>query len=264
MLRRNSSPPKPWRRTGVNVALKIARRELRAGVSGFRLFLACLALGVAAIAGVGSLARAVTDGLATEARAMLGGDVALRAVHRPVETAQREFLQRKGTLSEAVALRSMARLGDARTLVEMKAVDGAYPLYGVVGLEPAQDIQAALAQRERRLGRGRRRNPARPARRQDRRPGQGRRRRIRAARAHPARARSVRRHVGLPARAAIHGVDREPRRHRARADRKPRLLPRAASPAAGHRRRRRGSTGSMRSSRARPGPSACPTPPRPR
>ena len=131
----------------MNVALKIARRELRAGVSGFRLFLACLALGVAAIAGVGSLARAVTDGLATEARAMLGGDVALRAVHRPVETAQREFLQREGTLSEAVALRSMARLGDARTLVEVKAVDGAYPLYGVVGLEPAQDIQAALAQR---------------------------------------------------------------------------------------------------------------------
>jgi putative ABC transport system permease protein len=131
----------------MNAALRVARRELRAGVSGFRLFLACLALGVAAIAGIGTLSRAITDGLQTEARAMLGGDVALRTAHRPPEEAQRDFLRRQGAASEAVALRSMARLGDLRSLVEVKAVDGAYPLYGTMLLEPAQDIQRALERR---------------------------------------------------------------------------------------------------------------------
>jgi putative ABC transport system permease protein len=131
----------------VSPAIALARRELRAGVSGFRLFLACLALGVAAIAGVGSFSRAVTDGLTTEARAMLGGDISLRSAHQPIGAAARDWLARQGTLSGAVAFRSMARRGEFRTLVEVKAVDDAYPLYGAIVVEPAQDIQAALAER---------------------------------------------------------------------------------------------------------------------
>jgi putative ABC transport system permease protein len=123
------------------------RRELRTGIGGFRLFLACLALGVAAIAGVGSFSRAVTDGLATEARAMLGGDISLRSAHQPIDAVARNWLSRQGTLSDAIAFRSMARRGAYRTLVEVKAVDEAYPLYGTIILEPAQDIQAALMQR---------------------------------------------------------------------------------------------------------------------
>ena len=131
----------------MRMAITLARRELRAGVSGFRLFLTCLALGVAAIAGIGSFGHAVTEGLSTEARAMLGGDISLRTVYRPVDTAERSYLAGAGTMSEAVAMRSMARLGDARTLVEVKAVDGAYPLYGEILLDPAQQIGAALAQK---------------------------------------------------------------------------------------------------------------------
>ena len=37
----------------MNIAWRIAQRELRGGLKGFRIFLACLALGVAAIAAVG-------------------------------------------------------------------------------------------------------------------------------------------------------------------------------------------------------------------
>jgi putative ABC transport system permease protein len=132
----------------MTIAVRIARRELRTGIGGFRLFLACLALGVAAIAGIGTLSRAITDGLETEARAMLGGDVALRSAHRPPEDAQRDFLARSGVLSEAIALRSMARLGEQRSLVEVKAVDSAYPLYGAMLLEPEQDVQRALERRD--------------------------------------------------------------------------------------------------------------------
>ena len=40
-------------------AWRIARRELRGGVAGFRVFLACLALGVAAIAAVGSVGASI-------------------------------------------------------------------------------------------------------------------------------------------------------------------------------------------------------------
>jgi len=64
------------------LALKLAVRELRGGVRGFGVFLACLALGVAAISGVGSVSRALSDGLARQGGVILGGDVALSLIHR--------------------------------------------------------------------------------------------------------------------------------------------------------------------------------------
>ncbi len=53
------------------VSLKIALRELRGGVRGFGVFLACLAIGVTAIAGVGSFARALSDGMLREGSRIL-------------------------------------------------------------------------------------------------------------------------------------------------------------------------------------------------
>ena len=50
-------------------------RELRGGLRGFYVFIACIALGVMAIAGVGSVARGLADGLAREGRVILGGDL---------------------------------------------------------------------------------------------------------------------------------------------------------------------------------------------
>ncbi len=58
----------------IATAARFARRELRGGVSGFRIFLACLALGVAAIAAVGSVRSGIEAGLAREGAALLGGD----------------------------------------------------------------------------------------------------------------------------------------------------------------------------------------------
>ena len=57
------------------LALRFARRELRTGVRGLRIVLACLALGVAAIAAVGSLREGIDRGLQTEGRRILGGDL---------------------------------------------------------------------------------------------------------------------------------------------------------------------------------------------
>jgi putative ABC transport system permease protein len=129
------------------LAVRWARRELRGGVKGFRIFLACLALGTAVIAGVGSLSATVSAGLKADARAMLGGDIELHLVHRPATPEQLAYLADSGAVAAVVAMRAMARTedGDARSLIELKAVDGAYPLYGAVTLDPPQPLAAALA-----------------------------------------------------------------------------------------------------------------------
>lgn len=130
------------------LALRFARREMRGGVRGFRIFLACLILGVAAIAGVGSLASAIRAALEADARQILGGDVELAFTHRQATEDQLAFLKRAGTVSMVAEMRGMARTEAARTLVELKAVDAAYPLIGTVTLEGAGDLRTALAQRD--------------------------------------------------------------------------------------------------------------------
>ena len=127
--------------------LRFARRELRGGLQGFRIFLACLALGVAAIAGVGSMSEAVRTGLADDARAILGGDLTFRLVHRPMTADEQDFVAERGDVSVVTDLRAMARVpnGGPRALVQLKAVDDAYPLYGALETTPADPLAGLLA-----------------------------------------------------------------------------------------------------------------------
>src|SRR5712691_12981331 len=97
------------------VALRLALRELRGGMRGFGVFLTCLALGVAAIAGVGSVARALSDGLAREGGVILGGDVSLSLVHRETRPAERAFVEENGTVSKVATLRAMVRTAEGET-----------------------------------------------------------------------------------------------------------------------------------------------------
>jgi putative ABC transport system permease protein len=133
----------------IALAWRLARRELRAGLAGFRIFFACLALGVAAIAGVQSLSDAILTGLAEQGRTLLGGDVGVHLVHRPANKAELDYLNARGRVSQTASLRGMAyalRNGkeDERQLVELKAVDAAYPLVGSVTLQPALSLANAL------------------------------------------------------------------------------------------------------------------------
>ena len=134
----------------VPYALRLARRELRGGVRGFGVFLGCLVLGVTAIAGIGSLAASVSAGIRGDARALLGGDAAAQLAYRPASAAERKFLNDSGTVSEISTMRAMARTldGARRSLIELKSVDAAYPLYGQATLVPAQDLATALAPRD--------------------------------------------------------------------------------------------------------------------
>ncbi len=127
-------------------ALRFARRELRTGITGLRIVLACLALGVAAIAAVGSLRDGIEQGLATEGRRLLGGDLEVQGGAQPLPDALRSFLTGRGAhISDIVSMRSMAIAANGeRQLVELKAVDAAYPLVGAAATN-AGDLQTVLA-----------------------------------------------------------------------------------------------------------------------
>src|SRR5262249_32494590 len=88
----------------------------------------------------------ISAGIAGNARELLGGDTEARLAHRAADAAERLFLDRSGRVSEIVSMRAMARskTGARHTLISLKAVDAAYPLYGRVVLKPAQSLGTAL------------------------------------------------------------------------------------------------------------------------
>ena len=132
-----------------SLALRYALRELRGGLRGFYVFIACIALGVMAIAGVGSVAASLGEGLAREGRTLLGGDVAFSLIQREAKPDEVAFLRSRGEVSIAATLRAMARAGDGRlALVELKAVDGNYPMLGEVTLNPKIALPDLLAERD--------------------------------------------------------------------------------------------------------------------
>jgi len=132
-----------------SLALRYALRELRGGLRGFYVFIACIALGVMAIAGVGSVAASLGEGLAREGRTLLGGDVAFSLIQREAKPDEVAFLRSRGEVSVAATLRGMARTGDGRlALVELKAVDGAYPMLGELTLDPKMPVADLLAERD--------------------------------------------------------------------------------------------------------------------
>src|SRR6201746_324970 len=126
-----------YRSRGSSLALRYALRELRSGLRGFYVFIACIALGVMAIAGVGSVAASLGEGLAREGRTLLGGDAAFSLIQREAKPEEVAFLRSRGTVSVAATLRGMARTQDGKlALVELKAVDNAYPMLGEVTRDP--------------------------------------------------------------------------------------------------------------------------------
>jgi putative ABC transport system permease protein len=131
------------------LALRYALRELRGGLRGFYVFIACIALGVMAIAGVGSVAASLSEGLAREGRTLLGGDAAFSLIQREAKPDEVAFLRSRGNVSVAATLRGMARTQDGRlALVELKAVDNTYPLLGEVTLDPKMPVPDLLIERD--------------------------------------------------------------------------------------------------------------------
>lgn len=134
----------------LKIAFRFALRELRGGLRGFRVFLACLALGVAAIAAVGTVRAGIEAGLEKEGAALLGGDAEVEFTYRFARADELAWLDTIATkISETVDFRSMVVVerGDdsERGLTQIRAVDSAYPLVGNVTLDPDMPLDAALA-----------------------------------------------------------------------------------------------------------------------
>lgn len=128
----------------LRLALRFAFREIRGGLTGFYVFLACIALGTAAIGGVNAVSQAITQGIETEGATILGGDVRFEINQRDATPEERAYLESIGTVAFSSDSRSMARLTDQsdQTLVELKSIDELYPLYGTFQTEPAYDFGA--------------------------------------------------------------------------------------------------------------------------
>ncbi|MBB2684239.1 UNVERIFIED_ORG: putative ABC transport system permease protein [Rhizobium etli] len=129
------------------LAFRLALRELRGGIRGFYIFLACIALGTGAIAAVNSVSQSITDTIASQGRELLAGDVRFELNNREATPQEMAFLEGLGTVSVSTGLRSMARKPDGsdQALVEVKAVDDAYPLYGSFAAEPDYPLAALLS-----------------------------------------------------------------------------------------------------------------------
>jgi putative ABC transport system permease protein len=136
------------------LAVRLALREMRGGLSGFYIFLACIALGTAAIAGVNSVSSAITQSIASQGQSLLAGDVRFEFNNRLATDEERAYFDGLGTVAVSSGLRSMARLPDGadQTLVELKSVDGAYPLYGTLETSPQQPQAELLAKTDETYG----------------------------------------------------------------------------------------------------------------
>jgi putative ABC transport system permease protein len=113
---------------------------------GFRLvfFVACLAVGVAAVVAVAALSEGVRSAVRGQARELLAADLVVRG-RQPAPPAVQELLAATAGL-ELSGIKEMASMaavptakGDpgASTLVQLKAVEPGYPFHGRLLTEPA-------------------------------------------------------------------------------------------------------------------------------
>ena len=129
------------------LVLMLAARELRGGLSGFYVFVACIALGVAVITAVGALGDALRSSFERQGETLLGGDVTLARPHQRASGSERAWLGGQGRVSETATVRAMARRADGseQVLVEVKGYDAAYPLVGAITLSGGASLATLAA-----------------------------------------------------------------------------------------------------------------------
>lgn len=132
---------------GAAGVMRLALREMRGGLRGFSVFIACVALGVMVIAAVGAISDALRSGLQRQAELILGGDATLSRMHARANDTERAWLDARGRVSETATMRTMARSldGNEQALVELKGMDSAYPLVGEVRIQGGGDLHQAIA-----------------------------------------------------------------------------------------------------------------------
>ncbi|MBU1304876.1 MAG: ABC transporter permease, partial [Alphaproteobacteria bacterium] len=115
--------------------IRVALSDLRGGLRSFWILIACIALGVATVAMVGSVGASLQSALARDARLLLGGDIEFRLTHRPADPAERALFAELGEVSEVIDFIGRAQTEGISVLAMVRAVDAAYPLRGVVAAQ---------------------------------------------------------------------------------------------------------------------------------
>lgn len=133
-------------------ALSFAVRESRAALKNFKIFIASLFLGTAIIAGVGSVTANISDSISQDGRIFLGGDVEISQIQKRLTDDEKSYLTKRGAVSEVATLRSMAHVTDDSSLVDLKAVDNAYPLYGSLKLQNGEYTADSLSNKNGKWG----------------------------------------------------------------------------------------------------------------
>ena len=85
-------------------------------------------------------------GITKDSQRLLGGDFSIQLTHRPISSKANEYIKKIGLVSTVHNMRAMAKTdkSDRRTLIELKAIDNAYPLYGQIKLSPDISLRQAL------------------------------------------------------------------------------------------------------------------------
>lgn len=137
--------------------VKMAWRETRAAWRHFLYFLVCIAIGVGAVTGVSLFGTQVERTVTKEARGLLGGDLEIRLTRRisPQGRDVLDSLTDRGIVlthvSELVAMAAQAEpsmVGQPTQIVELKAVEPEYPLYGSLRVEPNTDLRELLRRQD--------------------------------------------------------------------------------------------------------------------
>ncbi|ODT71444.1 MAG: hypothetical protein ABS75_09295 [Pelagibacterium sp. SCN 63-23] len=124
--------------------MRIALLDLRGDVRRFAILLACLALGVGAIASVSSVGAALQAAVARDARVILGGDLEVRQRGSDISDAERAAIEALGETARSIDLSARASANGESLLLDLRAVSDTYPLVGEVVVEPPSALNELL------------------------------------------------------------------------------------------------------------------------
>ena len=126
----------------LSTAWAIARRDLNARFRGLRLLLVCIFLGTAALAAIGTLTSAIERELASSGQELLGGDLEVEVWQRDLRPDEIAAIAEYGVISSGYRMQARASTPDAAAPIELKAVDGKWPMFGTLVLTDGRNVSA--------------------------------------------------------------------------------------------------------------------------
>jgi len=131
----------------MNFILKMAWRDTRASRRRLLLFSLAIVLGVAALVAIGSLRDNLTRAIAEQTKTLLGADLVINSRSALTPEAEQFIATLGGEQSREITFSSMLVIPgvkNATRLVQVRALQGAFPFYGEFATSPAA-ARASLA-----------------------------------------------------------------------------------------------------------------------